>query len=205
MLPRLHIVTDDEILAAPDFASSAARLVSEFGDRIAVHLRSRIASGRMLYDLTCALQTANAFVLVNERIDVAMAAGAVGVQLPATALPVPVARLLFAAGQIGKSVHSAAAGSSAAREGADFLVAGSIYASASHPMATPRGIPLIGRLRDAGVPVIAIGGIDAARAPECRLAGAYGVAVIRAVWRAPDPVIAAAELLQRVEESVTRS
>ena len=80
------------------------------------------------------------------------------------------------------------------REGVDYLVAGSVYETASHPGASPAGLELIERLSLMELPIIAIGGVTLERVPEVRRAGADGVAVIRAVWNAADPVQAAARL-----------
>jgi thiamine monophosphate synthase len=92
-------------------------------------------------------------------------------------------------------VHSAQEAERAVAEGANFLVVGNVYATASHPDRPPRGPALVRESAELGLPVIAIGGIDAARAVEMRDAGAYGVAAITAVWRASDPAAAALALL----------
>ncbi|MEX2281602.1 MAG: thiamine phosphate synthase [Gemmatimonadota bacterium] len=202
MLPRLHIVTDDEILGTTGFVLRASTLVREFGSRIAIHLRSRSAGGGRLYEIAANLgQHADAFIVINDRVDVARVAGAQAVQLPAASLPIEIVREQLPGVLIGKSVHAAGEGIPAVQAGADFLVAGSIYASGTHPAATPQGSALIHALRGCGAPVLAIGGIDASRIVECMNAGAYGVAVIRAVWQARDPVVAAAELVERIEQS----
>jgi thiamine-phosphate pyrophosphorylase len=80
-------------------------------------------------------------------------------------------------------------------EGADFLVVGSVYPTASHPGRAAAGPALIRAAAALGRPVIAIGGMDAARAVEMREAGAWGVAAIRALWDAADPAAAAMALL----------
>jgi thiamine-phosphate diphosphorylase len=80
----------------------------------------------------------------------------------------------------------------AAREGADYVFLGPIWPTASHPDREPLG-PHVLEL-DYDVPVIAIGGITADRVPECLVAGAYGVAVISALWKAADVASAAADL-----------
>ena len=105
------------------------------------------------------------------------------------------ARASFPAGWIGRSVHSLKEAEAAAGEGADFLVVGGIYASASHPDRTPAGLALVRETVRLGLPVIAIGGLDAARSAEVRDAGAYGVAAIGALWRAPDPAAATLAML----------
>jgi thiamine-phosphate pyrophosphorylase len=92
-------------------------------------------------------------------------------------------------------VHDPEEAARAVDEGADFLLVGSIYPSATHPDRPGEGLELVRAAAALGRPVIAIGGIDAARAGEVRAAGAYGVAAITALWRAPDPAAAALALL----------
>ena len=203
MLPRLHIVTSDAILAAPDFVERAAALVGQFGNRIAIQLRSGTIGGRRLFEIGSQLkQHRSAFVVVNDRVDVARVINANAVQLPASGLSVQIARAQLGETPIGRSVHSAEEGTQAAADGADYLLAGSIYETASHPAALPQGTALIGALRSCQLPVLAIGGVDEGNVGDCISAGAYGVAVIRAVWQAADPVAAVTTLLQRIDESV---
>jgi thiamine-phosphate diphosphorylase len=136
-----------------------------------------------------------AAVFVNARSDVAAAVGAHGVQLRREDLtPADARRVMH--GWIGCSVHTPDEAAAAVNEGADFLVVGNIYETASHPDRPAAGLDLIHETSRLGVPVIAVGGITAARAPEVRDAGAYGVAAIRALWDAPDPAAAALDLLR---------
>jgi thiamine-phosphate diphosphorylase len=117
------------------------------------------------------------------------------VQLGAGDLTPADARATFPRGWIGRSVHSVAEAEGAAGEAADFLLVGSIFPSTSHPGRPGAGVGLIRETARLGLPVIAIGGIDPARAREARDAGAYGVAAISAVWGALDPAAAALDLL----------
>jgi thiamine-phosphate diphosphorylase len=200
VIPRLHLVTDDAVLQNPRFLAAAVALIRKLQHDIALHLRGPRTSGRALHALATPLaaeaERAGALLVVNDRVDVAMAAGVSAVQLGERSLPVSRVRAQFPQiEQIGYSAHSAAAAAAAAQDGANFVLAGSIYATASHPGAQPAGLELLRACSRAGrMPVLAIGGIDASRVREVRDAGAYGVAVIRAVWQAADPVQAAAEL-----------
>jgi len=99
-------------------------------------------------------------------------------------------------GFIGVSVHSEDEAHRAVAAGADFLLAGSIFDTDSHPERAPAGVGLIERLSRLSCPVIAIGGITAARLPEVRDAGAYGVAAISALWNSADPSAAVAAFLE---------
>ncbi|MGH7468489.1 MAG: thiamine phosphate synthase [Longimicrobiales bacterium] len=203
MLPRLHLVTNDAVVAAATFPAQAEAILQELGAQVALHLRARSASGHLLHDLACRLiRLPQAIVLLNERVDVAMATGASGVQLPARSLPVQAVRSLLGPDRwIGCSVHHLAEALLADAEGADFLVAGTIYASATHPTAPARGPGFLQELAaQVRLPIIAIGGVDLERVPECTRLGAYGIAVIRAVWAAPHPIHAARALLAQMSE-----
>jgi thiamine-phosphate diphosphorylase len=136
-----------------------------------------------------------ASVFVGARPDVAEAVRAHGVQLGTDDLSPGDARVTFSHGWVGRSAHSVREAEEAAGEGADYLVVGNVYRTGSHPQSPPRGLELVRDSARLGLPVIAIGGIDAARSAEVRDAGAYGVAAITALWRAPDPAAAALALL----------
>jgi thiamine-phosphate pyrophosphorylase len=197
-LPRLHAITDAEVLAADDFGVRAAAIAAA-GPAVALHARDRAAGGaalaRAAARLVALARPPEAAVFVNGRPDVAAAVHAHGVQLSSADLAPADARRVFAAGWIGRSVHGADEAARAVAEGADFLLVGSVYESASHPSRPAAGLDLVRRAVALGRPVIAIGGIDAARAGEVRAAGAYGIAAITALWRAPDPAAAALALL----------
>ncbi len=169
------------------------------GGANAVQLREKDLSGGDLYDLAVtvhAVLRGRALLLVNDRLDVALAAGADGVHFPEHSLPPSKARRL--AGDsciIGRSVHSVEAARQAVAEGADFLVVGNVYETASKPGAPAAGVELVEAVAEAvPVPVIAVGGVTAANLTPVIDAGAGGVAVIGAVMDADDPKEAAARL-----------
>jgi thiamine-phosphate diphosphorylase len=91
---------------------------------------------------------------------------------------------------IGKSVHDLAGAQAAHAEGADYLVVGPVYATPTHPDRQPLGLALLSRIAALGLPAIAIGGVTPERAREVAAAGAYGAAVIRALWDAAEPAAA---------------
>lgn len=121
-------------------------------------------------------------VVVNGRLDVALAAGAAGVHLRANCLPAPRARTLVPRGfLIGRSVHSLAEAQAVEAEGGcDYLVFGAVFPSTSKPEGhQPAGLAALRQVCDAvRLPVVAIGGIDGARASDAARAGAKGVAGI---------------------------
>ncbi|MGD8376783.1 MAG: thiamine phosphate synthase, partial [Acidobacteriota bacterium] len=134
-------------------------------------------------------------ILCNGRLDVTLASGAEGVHLTSTGPPVHRVRRAVGRGvRIGVSTHSVAAIRSAVDGGADYVVFGPVYETPSkRGMGEPQGIAALRAAVEAAspVPLLAIGGIDAGRARQCRGAGAHGVGMIRGVLAAPDPEEAA--------------
>ena len=138
-------------------------------------------------------------VLVNDRLDVAIAQRAHGVHLGEKSLPVAEARQLVASAQqrqtlyssflIGASCHSLAAGQAAQRDGADYLFFGPIFPTPSKErFGPPQGLDRLTQVcRSVTIPVLAIGGITSQNAPSCIAAGAAGIAAIRLFQDALDP------------------
>ncbi len=197
-LPRLHAVTDARVAALPDLGVRAAAIAAA-GPAVALHARDRTQGGDALARLTrrfvALARPPEAAVLVGGRPDVAAALGADGVQLATGDLAPADARRVLPHGWIGRSVHSEEEGRIAVGEGADFLLAGTIFESASHPGGPVSGPALVERLARLGRPVIAIGGLTPALAPAVRDAGAWGAAAISALWDAPDPYARALDFL----------
>ncbi len=174
----------------------------------AVQLREKDLPTRELYHLAEKLlavtRAAGAVLLVNDRIDVAMALSADGVHLTRRSLPPRVCRELLGPERlIGVSCHSLAEVRELEDGGADFVVLGPIFET---PSKAAYGPPLTtAALRQAravtGLPILAIGGVKETHVGEVMAAGADGVAVISAVMAAPDPGAAASELLAAVAAS----
>lgn len=198
-LPRLHAITDAATLALADFGVRAAAIAAA-GSAVALYARDRTANAASLAAAAARLVAlaapAESSVIVSARADVAAAVGAHGVQLAAADLAPIDARRVLPRGWIGRSVHSSAEAESAVAEGADYLIAGSVYATATHPGRPAAGLELVRRAAALGIPVIAIGGVTVERAAELREAGAWGVAAITALWGAADPAAAALALLE---------
>jgi thiamine-phosphate pyrophosphorylase len=145
-----------------------------------------------------AVRPLGAVVVVNDRVDVALAAGADGVHLGRDDLPVAVVRRLARDLLVGATCRDREQVRRAASDGADYAGFGPVFDTASKA-----GLPAaLGTeaVRDAAgvLPLVGIGGIDAATAGAVRAAGAASVAVIGAIWRQPDPVAAARELVEAV-------
>ena len=115
-----------------------------------------------------------------------------GLHLPETA---PFANAPF----VGRSIHSVDAAIRAEQEGCNYVVAGSVFPTTSHPNGPVAGVTLIERIaQKISIPVLAIGGINATNARSCIDAGASGVAVISAIMDAKDPRTAAQELWRAI-------
>lgn len=196
-LPRLYLVTDSTV----DMHAPLVEVVTEAvaGGVGMVQVREKNMPAGELYRLAEKLRVVTrgkALLIINDRVDVALASEADGVHLPSHSVPVHAARRL--GGEwflMGKSVHSEEEAVFAEREGADYLVLGTIYATASHPDGPASGPELIESVKSqVGIPIYAIGGINASNAEEVMRAGADGIAVIRSILGAPDPRAAAREL-----------
>jgi thiamine-phosphate pyrophosphorylase len=192
-LPRLHAITDERVARRPDLDLIATALAKGGGSDLAFHARGRALTGLEHYSLAVQLSNLPSFLFVNDRLDVALAVPTAGVQLGRGSLPVSAARALNPLWWIGKSVHNLAEADAARTEGADYLVVGPVFATASHPGRAPLGLERLQAIASAvdGLPVIAIGGITADRVREVRNSGAYGVAAIRALWDDVEPAEAA--------------
>jgi thiamine-phosphate pyrophosphorylase len=171
----------------------------------AVQLRAKEASARELMEMAgvlgAAAREAGALFVINDRVDVAIASGADGAHIGGDDVPVAAVRRIVGRGFIiGASAATPAAARQAAAAGADYVGAGPVYATGSkgdagEPVGTERIAEVVAAV---GVPVVGIGGIDAATAGSVVRAGAAGVAVISALMRAPDPEAAARALLRAV-------
>lgn len=198
-LPGLHVLVTDEVAGTPEFERRALEMQEQCGAGLAFHLRLRCTPVRRRLELAESLEEGavetGGWLVVSGRLDVALAVGADAVQLGRGALPIAAVRDVAGDSlRIGASVHDLPTADRRRLEGADYLVAGSVYETASHPDTRPAGLELIERMSPMELPVVAIGGITAGRVAEVCAAGAAGVAVIRAVWDEPRPVEAAAAL-----------
>ena len=197
-LPRLHAITDERIARRPDIDVVAQALAEGGGSDLALHARGRQLTGLEHYTLSVQLSNLPSFLFVNDRLDIALAVSAGGVQLGHGSLPVSAARALNPLWWIGKSVHNLAEAEAASAEGADYLVVGPVFATASHPGRPPLGLAGLKEIAGSApeLPVIAIGGITVDRVRDVRSSDAYGVAAIRALWDDAEP----ADAVRRMRE-----
>ncbi|MGH9382423.1 MAG: thiamine phosphate synthase [Thermoanaerobaculia bacterium] len=155
----------------------------------AVEIREKAVPDGRLLELVCTAVQASAGrlrVLVNGRFDVAMAAGADGVHLPADGLPTAaVRREMGQAATVGRSTHAQAEIVGAAEDGADYVTFGPVFATpAKTRFGPPQGLQALRAACSQELPVLAIGGVTEERFTELASAGAWGVAAIR-LFQAP--------------------
>ena len=199
-LPRLHAITDERIARRPDLDTVAQQLAAGGGAQLAFHARGRGLSGLDHYDLAVRLSACPpARLFVNDRLDVALAVGAAGVQLGQGSVTPADARRLNVGWWIGKSVHDVREAEAAHAGGADYLLVGPVFPTATHPDRAPLGSARLKEIAGLGLPVVAIGGVTPERIPELMAEAAiHGVAAIRALWHAADPADAARRMLQEL-------
>lgn len=183
------VLTDAALLKGRDVVGECRQAAR--GGATMIQVRLKDAPPRDVVALTRALVSALAIpVIVNDRVDVALAAGAAGAHLGQDDLPldrvrphVPPTPTFLLGISVGTPAEAERVRVS---EGADYWSVGPCFATGSKPDAGPplgaAGFARLARLAPAGTPVIAIGGITAANAATLAHVGAAGVAVIGAVW-----------------------
>lgn len=214
---RLYLITDRRLVKGGDLvAACEAALGSAPRGAVALQLREKDLPARELYELARRLREictrTGAPLLVNDRIDVAIAADADGVHLPFDSIGVGMARKLLGAERlIGVSSHSPPDVAGAAREGADFAVFGPVFDPISKPAAGPAwGASGLKAACAAGaIPVFALGGMTVERTRELFVASdpaaPAGVASIGAIFGAASPPAATAAMLSAIDELRSRT
>lgn len=187
------IVVTDADLAGPRGVPHVVRAALR-GGAPAVQLRVKQGTARDMVALCRLLlpdvRNAGALLFINDRVDVALAAQADGAHLGDDDLPLAAARRIVPPGfLLGRSADSPDEALRAQAQGADYVGIGPVFPTRSKADAgTTVGLAAIRAVAAAvSIPVVGIGGIDETTAADVRAAGAAGVAVIRAVMRAPDP------------------
>ena len=184
-VPPLHALTSDVVLADPAFITTARTVMLDCRRRVAIHIRAIATPARRLLDVALELRViaeeTGSWVLVHDRVDVAIVAGISGAQLTSHSLPIADARRIAPRMILGASVHSSADAWLTARSGATFLVAGP---GGDAGTAGTAGAAFIRGIVDAadGCPVIAVGGMTPERVHDVVRAGASGVAAVRGIW-----------------------
>jgi len=201
-LPRLFAVTDARVCRREDFAVRAAAIAST-GSGVAIIVRGPEATAaerlRWLDRVRALARPAESAVLGHGDPALARIGGAQGVHLRRSDLSPLEARPVLGPGWIGVSIHDAPAARLAFEQGADYVIAGNVFATSSHPDRAPRGLEWLGRLvRSVDGPVVAIGGIARESVESVLETGAWGVAAVSALWDAQDPAGATASMLEEL-------
>jgi thiamine-phosphate diphosphorylase len=229
-LPVVHAVTNDEIVSRDGFVERARSVMRAAGGRGALQLRaSRIANNEPARFVELALTLAEeqertgAWLVINDRVDIALITCARGVQLTTRSLAVTDALQVIlevsekdandgaAATAIGASLHSLEEGIAARLGGAAWGVVSDVLASRPSKEADGSetsfeiGPALLNRVvRYAGLPIIAIGGITPQHVGPLRIAGAHGIAAIRGIWDSDHPERAVTDYLSAYDSAVGR-
>ncbi|HEY7320621.1 MAG TPA: thiamine phosphate synthase [Candidatus Binatia bacterium] len=199
----LYLVTDRNQTGGRDLLWILEQALD--GGVKAIQLREKDLSGRDLFSLAerahglC--QRYNAALFINDRVDVAMAVDAAGVQLSKLSLPVRTARALLGTQKIiGASTHSLQEAREAEQAGADFVLFGPVYFTPSKAAyGAPQGLMALKTIvANISLPVYAIGGIKPENIDATRKLGVRGVALISAIVSATSPKEAAETILRQL-------
>lgn len=205
----LYLITDRQQTGGREL-TEVVRCALEGGAR-AVQLREKDLSGAELFRLAGALRRLtsdfDARLIINDRLDVALAADADGVHIGIDSLPVAVARQLLGLNKIiGYSAHAIDEALCAQTDGADFVTFGPVFPTPSKAAyGDPCGVKKLAETASAlTIPVLGLGGISSANIAETLSAGIHGIAVISAILAADNPRSATAFLLKKIEEYAQR-
>jgi thiamine-phosphate pyrophosphorylase len=196
---QLYLISDRRLAPGGDLPALLGRALQDIpAGTVAVQLREKDLDADALralaLDVLAVTRPAGVPLLINDRVDVALAVQADGVHLAGHSLPAAEARALLGPNRVlAASTHSLAEATAAFTGGCDFATFGPVFQT---PSKARYGAPLgLDKLREACAalapfPLVALGGVSSDNGAQCRAAGAEGVSVIRAVLAAPDPAVA---------------
>jgi thiamine-phosphate pyrophosphorylase len=201
----LYLVTDRHQTGGRDLLQVLEQVLD--GGVKAIQLREKDLSSRDLFSLAersrTLCQAYQAALFINDRVDVALAVDAAGVQLSKTSLPLVTARALLGPQKIiGRSTHSLQEAKEAKQNGADFIVFGPVYFTASKAAyGAPQGLAVLKTIVDnISLPVYAIGGIKAENIKSTKNCGVRGVALISAIVSSENPKQATQTIMRQLRE-----
>lgn len=199
----LYLITDRHQARAGDLADLVEEALQ--GGVRAVQLREKDLRPDELYGLACQLRRITvaygAKLLINDRIDIALAVNADGVHLPESGIPAAAARKILGPGRlIGVSCHSMSSAACAQRDGADFITFGPVFSTPSKAAyGDPQGVARLAETASSlQIPVFGLGGITTEKIPQVMAAGVRGIALVSAIMAAGDPQSAAAGILRTI-------
>ena len=199
----LYLITDRTLTQGRDLCAIVEQSLN--GGARAIQLREKDLGGKELFELADKISVLcrryNAQLFINDRIDVALAVDAAGVQLGKMSLPIDTARALLGQQKsIGYSAHSLEEAKIAERHGADFVLFGPVHMTpAKAAFGAPQGLAALKEtVAKLDVPVYAIGGINSENLTETMRTGVRGVALISAVMSAENPTAATRTILTKL-------
>ena len=186
----IYLVTDDGCLQGRALIDCVCEALE--GGVTLVQYRAKTASSAEMYaealQLKALCDSFNVPLIINDRLDIAMAVGAAGVHLGQDDLPCAAARKILGEDYIiGVSAHNPAEAKAALQSGADYLGCGAVFGTATKADVKKLGTEgLTAICREKGLPVVGIGGVTADNYREVRAAGADGAAIVSGILAQPD-------------------
>lgn len=203
----IYLVTDDGCLQGRALIDCVCEALE--GGVTLVQYRAKTASSAEMYaealQLKALCDSFNVPLIINDRLDIAMAVGAAGVHLGQDDLPCAAARRILGEDYlIGVSAHNPAEAKAALQSGADYLGCGAVFGTATKADVKKLGTEgLTAICRDKGLPVVGIGGVTADNYREVRAAGADGAAIVSGILAQPD-IRATVRAIARVSQEFTK-
>ena len=200
----LYLCTDRRLMTSPTIEASVESALR--GGTTVIQLREKDCSSREFYELGLRVKKIteryNAPLIINDRVDIALAVGAAGVHVGQGDLPCKVVREIVGPDMIvGVSAATLDEAVQAEEDGADYLGVGAMYATATKTDTRPVSMEELLKIRAAvKIPIVVIGGINLQTLGNFKGTGVNGLAVVSAIVAQPDPEAAARELLRMWKE-----
>ena len=200
----LYLCTDRRLMTSPTIEASAESAIR--GGTTVIQLREKDCSSREFYELGLRVKKItdayHAPLIINDRVDIALAVGAAGVHVGQGDLPCKVVREMVGPDMIvGVSAATLEEAVRAEQDGADYLGVGAMYATATKTDTRPVSMEELLKIRAAvKIPIVVIGGINKQTLGNFKGTGVDGLAVVSAIVAQPDPEAAARELLRMWKE-----
>lgn len=196
----LYFVTDRDLMSTPDIETAVEQAVD--GGATVVQLREKLASSLEFYEVACRVKAIcdarNVPLIINDRLDIALAVDAAGVHIGQDDIPCAVARRIIGPDMLlGMSASTFEQAEKAMEDGADYLGIGAMFATGTKTDADLTSFEELSRIcHTVDIPAVAIGGINQRTIPQLAGTAVDGIAVVSAIIAAPDVRAAAAEIKQ---------
>lgn len=203
----IYLVTDDGCLQGRELLDCVREALE--GGVTLVQYRAKTASSAEMYaealQLKALCDSFKVPLIINDRLDIAMAVGAAGVHLGQDDLPCAAARKILGEDYIiGVSAHNPAEAKAALQSGADYLGCGAVFGTATKADVKKLGTDGLAAIcREKGLPIVGIGGVTADNYREVRAAGADGAAIVSGILAQPD-IRATVEAIARVSQEFAK-